>query len=81
MDTLINVAGRKCFSQSCHIYLIQYLGTGASLWGLCGVWHPLVPDCWEISKISACIGKFGIGGGVREASIFMPILQTISQLH
>jgi len=37
--------------------------------------------CWQVSKISAFVGKRMIVSGVKEASVFMPILQTVSQLR
>ena len=56
--------------------------TGASLWEVLGVRHPpILRDCWQISKLSAFVGKCRIVGGVKEASIFMPILPTVSQLR
>ena len=47
-------------------------------WGAAPLWP------WKllaISKISAFVGKYRIAGGVKEASIFMPILLTVSQLQ
>ena len=42
-----------------------------------GAATPCLRRCRQISKISAFVGKSRMAGGVREASLFVPILSTI----
>ena len=52
---------------------------GASVRGMHGVRHPPgLRGSRQISNISAFVSKCRIVGGVKEASIFILILQTVS---
>ena len=65
-----------------HTFKFRKGESGASLWGgACGGASPGLGSCRQISKISAFVGKSRIAGVIKEASIFMPILPTVSQLR
>ena len=69
---------KGCFSKIEKVVVLQ----GALLWEVCGVRYPSGPRGFrQISKISAVVGNSRIADGIKVASIFMPIVQTVSQLR
>ena len=72
------ICQKGCFSRIEKVVVRQ----GASLWEVCGVRYPPgLRSCRQISKISAVVGNSRIAGGIKVASIFMPIVQTVLQLR
>ena len=62
--------------------MVGVLFSGASSWVVREVRHPSGPgNCRRNSKIPTFVGKYKIVVGVKEASIFMPILPIIRQLR
>jgi len=61
---------------------LRNLCPGTSVWGVCVVRHPPgVRGYGQTYKISDFIGKSRIPGCVKDASVFMPIVLTVSYLQ